>query len=460
MYAVGWSHNRPILYSTSTFGQHNPLVSRHGLAAGFGVGALADDGPRRVAIAPMAAYALVDLHNRDHLAVVYGEDFAAAALRALQWRLHLWGGSVAAVDHRRFLVTLPPLADQAAAVNEASSLLDAEIAAWQQALFAQPFASQGRRALLAVSVDRVQLPAQDCMDGRLPRPQEFEGQSMAVPVLPSLPSGWVGRLGYEADMEAALAFHGALAQERVQLALQPIVSAASAVRGGQDEVLYQEALLRVAALAGEPDLSPVELVPALERLGLVRLLDGVVLDAIVGQLEAEPALRLGCNLSAQSLVPGTSGWGGVFDRLRKAPKVAARLTLEITETAPLPDFGQAVDLVKGLQKLGCQIAIDDLGCGHTRLDFIRAVAPQVVKLSGELVCAASSSRTAADYLQRLAALAGTLAPHVVAEGVGTPDQVLAASLAGVPWLQGRAVAPVTVGQPRIALRLPVGRELP
>lgn len=460
MYAVGWSHNRPILYLTSTFGQHNHLVSRHGLLADPREGAIAGDGPGGVATAPMAAYALVDLHNRDHLAVVYGEDFAAAALRALQWRLHLWGGSVATVDHRRFLVALPPLADQAAAAREASALPDARIEAWQQALFAQPFASQGRRALLVVSVDRVQLPAHDYLDGRLPHLQEFEGQGMGVPALPSLPCGWVGRLAYEADMEAALAFHRALTQGRVQLALQPVVAAGASGRACGDDVLYQEALLRVAACAGEPDMSACELVPALERLGLVRLLDWVVLDAVVGQLEADPSLRLGCNLSAQSLVPGTGSWGGTFDRLRKARSVAARLTLEITETAPLPDFGQAVELVKAMRQMGCQIAIDDFGAGHTRLDFVCAVAPQVIKLCGGLVRAASGSRTAADYLQHLAALAGTLSPLVVAEGVGSQDEVLAASLAGVPWLQGRAVAPVTVGQPSIPLILPVGMEQP
>lgn len=320
---------------------------------------------------------------------------------------------------------------------------------WQRAFSAAPFAFGQQRALLAVGVGRATLGAGlRQMDGGHFQLQEIECRNSGAPLLLPPQCGWSWRLGYELDMEAALAFHEALAQGRAHLAFQPIVSSAqlaarlshTAESGPTGVPLYQEALLRMVARDGEAPLSASRLVAALERLGLVRLFDQAVLSAVIRVLEAQPDLSLGCNLSSLSLVPDEGWWGSVLARLKARPSVASRLTFEITETAPLRDFDHAVALIRRLKALGCRIAIDDLGVGHTRLDFVRAIRPSIIKISADLVHDAAVNRTASEQLERLGAMAAAFAPVVVAEGIGTRRQMDAAWEAGIHWLQGEAAA--------------------
>ncbi|PZP58168.1 MAG: hypothetical protein DI597_19765 [Pseudoxanthomonas spadix] len=402
---------------------------------------------------------LIELYNRDHLAAVYGEEFAAAALRALQRRAHGWGGSVSVVDDKRFLVALAPEGGGDPRELPEASLVER----WQRAFSATPFAAGPQRALLAVGVSRVTLGAGlRPLDGGHFELQEIECRNGGTPLLLPPQCGWSWRLGYELDMEAALAFHEALSQGRAHLVFQPIVRSSqllarfSQVDGpsAPSVPLYREALLRLVVADDEPVLATSRLVAALERLGLVRLFDQAMLSAVIQVLESDPDLSLGCNLSSLSLMPDEGWWSSVLDRLRARPSVASRLTFEITETAPLRDLDHAVALVKRLKALGCQVAIDDLGVGHTRLDFVRAIKPSIIKISANLVHDAVVSRVAAEQLQRLGALAAAFAPMVVAEGIGTRRQMAAACMAGIHWLQGEAAAPHLLPSPKVALRLP------
>ncbi|HEY9273460.1 EAL domain-containing protein [Achromobacter sp.] len=433
---------------------------QYGPPPAVGNGRLAMRATRKSAVPP--THFLIELYNRDHLATVYGEEFAVAALCALQRRVGGWGGLVVAADAWRFLVTLPrrtERGDDNAPAADTQPLVER----WQLALNAAPFMHAARRALLVVGVDRVALGVgrNEAGEGLCPL-RQIECRSGAVPELAPPQCGWAWRFDYQSDMAAALAFHRALSQRRASLVFQPIVCArrlAAKPKGASERTslsgqLYQEALLRLSMLRDEPDLSPGGLVAALERLGLVCLLDRAVLSAVIRRLETHPGLRLGCNLSAMSLAPDQGWWSGLLDRLRTQPTVAARLTLEITETAALPDFERAVAFVRQLKSLGCQIAVDDFGSGHTRLDFVRAIEPTIIKISGEWVEAATVSRAATDQLQRLGGLAAALSSHVVAEGIGSQEHVAAAYVAGVDWMQGVVAAAPVPARPRVVLALP------
>ncbi len=284
--------------------------------------------------------------------------------------------------------------------------------------------------------------------------------------MPALaPYQWGGnwQADYETDMNVALAFIRALAQRRVSLALQPIVrlprpaKSAKRARGRYADttpVLYHEALVRFDLRPDDAGLSAVVLVPALERLGLIQLLDHAVLVAVIARLQHDPDLYLGCNLSASSLIAMSGWWSSVLAQLRADPSIAQRLTLEITETAPLPDFDRAVAFADELRGLGCSLAIDDFGCGHTRLDFMRAVRPHVIKLSSELTHLATHDKAALAEMKCVVTLATALAPAVVAEGISGQIERHVADRIGVDWLQGYDVASPAAAQPRLCLDLP------
>ncbi|MCC4595767.1 EAL domain-containing protein [Xanthomonas campestris pv. phormiicola] len=403
-----------------------------------------------VPAADSVGHMLVELHNYSHLSATYGQRYARAALQALQLSVHVAGGSVAVAGHNRFIAVLP---DTVAGVGHAGAPVPASAAErWQLQFCARPFLHEGQAALPVTTVDAVQISAGEYADGGLYEPQELERQCGAAPFLRPVQCGWNWRIGYEADMAQALAFHDALAKGQVSLAFQPVVRRSRSANAADRRPLgqlYQEALLRFDV----PQLSPATLVPALERLGLVRLLDRAVLDAVIDRLDVEPTLRIGCNLSSLSLI-GDAWWCGPLQRLQANPSLAARLTLEITETAALIDFDSAVQFVRRLQALGCQIAIDDFGDGHTRLDFVRAIQPQIIKISGSLLSAAVRSSAGAEEFSHLAALSGALAPYVVAEGVGCQQHVLVALVGGATCLQGDAVARPAMLRPSVRVVLP------
>ena len=86
---------------------------------------------------------------------------------------------------------------------------------------------------------------------------------------------------------------GALNERRVSLAFQPIV--ASATR----QLAFHEALMRVRAADGTL-LDGTQVVPVVEKLGLVRLIDHRVLELALAELADRPGLTLSMNVSPSS----------------------------------------------------------------------------------------------------------------------------------------------------------------
>lgn len=235
------------------------------------------------------------------------------------------------------------------------------------------------------------------------------------------------------DLRLARRFQAALARGRVRLDWQAVRHAGHP----EWEPLYRETLLRVTAASGEPPLPTQELILALERLGLIRLLDRCVLGTVLDRLNAEPTLRLACNLSRQSAAMD-AWWEAVCRWLAARPQVARRLTLELTETA----VGERVatrEFIRRLREHGVRIAIDDFGAAHNNLDFVLDARPDVIKIDCRYTREARRSAKGAEVLRHLLALCRELAPCVVLEGL-EEDDAFARLPTGDVYLQGNAIA--------------------
>ncbi|MBC8749828.1 EAL domain-containing protein [Paraburkholderia sp. WC7.3b] len=97
---------------------------------------------------------------------------------------------------------------------------------------------------------------------------------------------------------------------------------------------------------------------------MTRRLDEWVVDATIAALRRNPALRLGCNVSAHSATLD-AWWTPIVSQLHADRCLASRLTIEITETAAMTLTTEARHFVRTLQALGCQMALDDLGKATT-----------------------------------------------------------------------------------------------
>ena len=181
-----------------------------------------------------------------------------------------------------------------------------------------------------------------------------------------------------------------------------------------------------------------ETVPLAERLGLVRLLDHRVLELVLQELVAAPGLKASVNVSAASTVD-PDWWGALAAMLRAHHGVGERLTVEITETAAIQDIDETRGFVARVKDLGCRIAIDDFGAGHTSFRNLRKLGVDLVKIDGAFVQNLKRSDDDRAFVHTLIDLARRLGLETVAEWV--QDEAAAAMLAdwGCDYLQGALV---------------------
>ncbi|WP_427306044.1 EAL domain-containing protein [Cupriavidus sp. H39] len=197
---------------------------------------------------------------------------------------------------------------------------------------------------------------------------------------------------------------------------------------------YLECLTRVRvgddghiAMAGD-------FIPTLEQAGLMRPLDRYNVKRAVEILKMEPTVSLGVNISAQSTTEDI-WWGSTMLELQARPDIAERLVVEITETAPVIQKSSR-SFSKRMQALGCRIAIDDFGVGHSIETAIEINAPDLIKIDKKYIASARSKKSEVSQLLGMVNLAKGIGKDVVIEGVENPGDLEVARRVGVNWVQG------------------------
>jgi sensor c-di-GMP phosphodiesterase-like protein len=122
-------------------------------------------------------------------------------------------------------------------------------------------------------------------------------------------------------------------------------------------------------------------------------------------------------------------------------KVSARqIVLEITERDELQDLAKAAAIVKELRELGFNVAIDDVGVGHSGLSHLKALGASTMKIDKFFVDTIKDESTL-HIVETLVRLAKDLQMSVVAEGIETEQQMQSLRACGVEEGQGYLVAP-------------------
>ena len=230
------------------------------------------------------------------------------------------------------------------------------------------------------------------------------------------------------DLAVADLIERALMHNRIDLAFQPVVDAAT------HSVQHYEALLRIGDDFGGM-LNAGPMIATAESMGLMRRLDLVVLDLAVSEMARHPEIVLAVNVSAVN-----AGRGSWLDRatelLARQPEVAGRLMVEITETLALVDPTETVRFVDALHKLGAKVAIDDFGAGNTSFRALRRLGVDVVKIDGSFVTGIASNPDNQLFVRALVGIARGFGLATVAEFVETADEARILRDEGVGQLQG------------------------
>jgi diguanylate cyclase (GGDEF)-like protein len=220
----------------------------------------------------------------------------------------------------------------------------------------------------------------------------------------------------------------ALNERRLVFARQPVVDARTR------ETVFCEALARLTR-PDMPLLAGSDIMPTVERAGLMDLLDARMLELATSWLAANPGGSLSVNLSPSTLE--RPDWISALDgHLALHPGVAERLIIEITETSAVRDPERTRMQLETMKQKGVRIAIDDFGAGHSSFRHLRSFPVDILKIDGAFVQNLPRSPDDRFFVRTLVDLARNLDMRVVAEWV--EDEETAAMLAewGVDYLQG------------------------
>lgn len=231
----------------------------------------------------------------------------------------------------------------------------------------------------------------------------------------------------------------ALNERRIALAYEPVVETQSR------KVAFYECLMRVYRSDGAIAQAN-EIIPVAERLGLVRMLDYRVLELVVAELAAAPALQASVNVSPASTVD-PDWWAGLGALLRANAGAAERLIIEITEIAAIQDLDDARGFVTRVKDLGCRIAIDDFGAGHTSFRNLRKLGVDIVKIDGAFVRNITKSSDDRAFVHTLIDLSHRLGLKTVAEWVQDEEAAQLLSGWGCDFLQGVLIGLATGERP-------------
>ena len=103
--------------------------------------------------------------------------------------------------------------------------------------------------------------------------------------------------------------------------------------------------------------------------------------------------------------------------------LAASLELEVTETAMMKDFDQAISSLKRFRTMGISISLDDFGTGYSSLNYLHNLPIQTLKIDKIFIDRIGMiEANILELVKIIIALAGTMKVEVVAEGVETSQQ--------------------------------------
>ena len=111
------------------------------------------------------------------------------------------------------------------------------------------------------------------------------------------------------------------------------------------------------------------------------------------------------------------------------------LAIEILE-AEIQDMGQVRSLVNLLRSRGFLIVLDDVGSGHSNLDRIPFIKPDLLKVDRTLIARIDTDYHKRGTLKSLVDLGRKIGALVVAEGVETEGEAMVALELGADLLQG------------------------
>ncbi len=241
------------------------------------------------------------------------------------------------------------------------------------------------------------------------------------------------RHGSEGDERSAEALAAAVARVASRRALrpvyQPIVSLVSGYPVGF------EGLVRPIPDSGFANATA--LFTAAEVADRIVELDMAALETIVshaGRLPADQYLSL--NMSPRTLETEQFHVGELVGILRRSGIEPGQVVVELTEREAIEDLARLKANLARVRAAGFRLAADDVGAGNAGLRLLSEIRFDVVKIDLSLVQRGVLEESSLAVVRGLREMASRSGAVVVAEGVETPEQLVALRRLGIGAAQG------------------------
>lgn len=174
-------------------------------------------------------------------------------------------------------------------------------------------------------------------------------------------------------------------------------------------------------------VSPLDFIPAAERLGVIQELGEYVLkQACEDTLRLMPnggeAIGVSVNVSPKQVLDS-----GFAERVKHVVAstglCASRVTLEITENILIKDLHVVEPVLKQLRELGFGISLDDFGTGFSSLNYLNSLPVSEIKIDRSFIGKLNTSQHSATLVRAIIDIGAACQMKVVAEGVETNEQM-------------------------------------
>lgn len=229
----------------------------------------------------------------------------------------------------------------------------------------------------------------------------------------------------------AITIEEILENEWVSTAFQPLIS------------IKRKALLGVEALArctapGE-DIPPLEMFrmagESNRLLELDRMCRRKALEAFAPIYAENRGLIVSINVDGHAIDADVVGSGNLIHQVKSLGISPNNVLIEIVESSA-KDSKALEEFVSTYRKNGFLIALDDIGTGHSNLDRIPLLKPDVLKLDRSLVSGVAGHMTRLEVVKSFVQMASRLGSLALAEGVERQEDILRLLEVGVDVFQG------------------------
>lgn len=221
--------------------------------------------------------------------------------------------------------------------------------------------------------------------------------------------------------DAAARVHEVLAGTGPNIVLQPVFSLGTGMLYGFEALSRFDVRPHRAPDTWFADAAAAGLGTALEMRAIA--------NAVALSQHLPPHVFLSVNVSPSTLITPDLD-------TTLSPVPCDRLVLEITEHAAVADYTLLKGVLKRLRERGVRLAIDDAGSGHSGLNQIVQLLPELIKLDGFLTHGIDTDPVKRALAAALVRFAADVGASLIAEGVETAEELSALEELGIGYAQG------------------------